>query len=243
MPPATRYSVMDPSVRRCSGRIRRVDAVFAGLDAFLTAGWAADGGYVKSAVGRTADIARADPNLVVHRPVTAQLRIREDPPMSAAPIRHDVVRRPLMYGAERRVIAAELAAECGGVVHRLALAQHGIDRFGIRRRGRGRPLVQGWSAYRRGGFTGARCGCSAVASRVGERRRCTTGRSERARRERDDRLRPGGHRRVRPGAEPASSRGRRPIASAPPSCSDRDVRRASSSGGTCHDPRGAVGGE
>ncbi|WP_460599288.1 hypothetical protein [Flexivirga lutea] len=71
--------------------------------------------------------------------------------MSAAPIRHDVVRRPLMYGAERRVIAAELAAECGGVVHRLALAQHGIDRFGIRRRGRGRPLVQGWRASSSGG--------------------------------------------------------------------------------------------
>ncbi|NNG41227.1 hypothetical protein HJ588_18365 [Flexivirga sp. ID2601S] len=34
--------------------------------------------------------------------------------------------------AHRRSIAAELAAECGGVVHRETLAQHGIDRFAVR---------------------------------------------------------------------------------------------------------------
>ncbi|MBB2890487.1 endonuclease domain-containing protein [Flexivirga oryzae] len=43
-----------------------------------------------------------------------------------------VVGAPLRYGAARRAIARELAAEHGGVVHRLTLAQHGIDRFGVR---------------------------------------------------------------------------------------------------------------
>jgi hypothetical protein len=46
--------------------------------------------------------------------------------------RHGVVGRPLAYGADRRAIALDLAAECGGVVHRLTLARHGIDRFGVR---------------------------------------------------------------------------------------------------------------
>ncbi len=46
--------------------------------------------------------------------------------------RHIVVGRPAVYGADRRVIAAALAAEHGGVVHRLALAEHGIDRHGVR---------------------------------------------------------------------------------------------------------------
>lgn len=46
--------------------------------------------------------------------------------------RHIVVGMPQVLGADRRSIAADLAAEHDGVVHRLALAQHGIDRFGIR---------------------------------------------------------------------------------------------------------------
>lgn len=51
---------------------------------------------------------------------------------SEATARHTVVGDPLRYGADRRALAVELAAECGGVVHRLTLARHGIDRFGIR---------------------------------------------------------------------------------------------------------------
>jgi len=43
-----------------------------------------------------------------------------------------VVGAPLRYGGDRRAIARELAAEHGGVAHRLALAQLGIDRFGVR---------------------------------------------------------------------------------------------------------------
>lgn len=43
-----------------------------------------------------------------------------------------VVGRPRVYGADRRAIARELAAAHGGVVHRLALAEHGIDRFAVR---------------------------------------------------------------------------------------------------------------
>lgn len=46
--------------------------------------------------------------------------------------RHIVVGSPAAYGADRRAAAAELAAEHGGVVHRLALAEHGIGRHGIR---------------------------------------------------------------------------------------------------------------
>lgn len=46
--------------------------------------------------------------------------------------RHIVVGRPVVHGSDRRSIAGALAAEHGGVVHRLALAEHGIDRFGIR---------------------------------------------------------------------------------------------------------------
>ncbi len=45
---------------------------------------------------------------------------------------HVVVGRPRVYGADRRAIARELAACHGGVVHRLALAEHGIDRFAVR---------------------------------------------------------------------------------------------------------------
>lgn len=54
--------------------------------------------------------------------------------MSEQPIatRHIVVGRPDLHGTDRRAIAVDLAAEHGGVVHRLALAEHGIDRFGIR---------------------------------------------------------------------------------------------------------------
>lgn len=50
----------------------------------------------------------------------------------SAAVRHLVVGRPKRYGADRRSVATELAAEHGGVVHRLALARHGIDRHGIR---------------------------------------------------------------------------------------------------------------
>lgn len=46
--------------------------------------------------------------------------------------RQAVVGRPLAYGGERREIGVELAADCGGVVHRLTLARYGIDRFGVR---------------------------------------------------------------------------------------------------------------
>lgn len=42
---------------------------------------------------------------------------------------HTVRRR---YGAERRAVAGDLAAEHDGVVHRRMLARHGIDRDGIR---------------------------------------------------------------------------------------------------------------
>jgi len=55
--------------------------------------------------------------------------------MAAAPtsvIRHTVVGRPLRYGVDRRAVGRELAAEHGGVVHRRTLAQHGVDRHGIR---------------------------------------------------------------------------------------------------------------
>jgi hypothetical protein len=45
---------------------------------------------------------------------------------------HVVVGRPRVFGADRRAIARELAAGHDGVVHRLALAEHGIDRFAIR---------------------------------------------------------------------------------------------------------------
>lgn len=51
---------------------------------------------------------------------------------AAGTARHVVVGRPLVYGADRRLIAADLASECDGVVHRLTLARHGIDRFGVR---------------------------------------------------------------------------------------------------------------
>lgn len=50
----------------------------------------------------------------------------------AASTVHVVVGRPRVYGADRRAIARELAAAHGGVVHRLALAEHGIDRFAVR---------------------------------------------------------------------------------------------------------------
>lgn len=46
--------------------------------------------------------------------------------------KHLVVGRPKLYGADRRPIARDLAAEHDGVVHRLILAQHGIDRHSIR---------------------------------------------------------------------------------------------------------------
>ncbi|MFC6706048.1 hypothetical protein [Flexivirga alba] len=46
--------------------------------------------------------------------------------------RYVVEGRPLTSGADRRAIAVYLAADCGGVVHRLTLARHGIDRFGVR---------------------------------------------------------------------------------------------------------------
>lgn len=45
---------------------------------------------------------------------------------------HVVVGRPRVYGADRRAIARGLAAGHDGVVHRLALAEHGIDRFAVR---------------------------------------------------------------------------------------------------------------
>lgn len=45
---------------------------------------------------------------------------------------HVVVGLPLRYGSDRRTTAAELAAEHGGVVHRVALAHHGIGRDAIR---------------------------------------------------------------------------------------------------------------
>lgn len=43
-----------------------------------------------------------------------------------------VVGQPLRYGADRRAVAADLAAEREGVVHRLALAEHGVGRDAIR---------------------------------------------------------------------------------------------------------------
>lgn len=45
---------------------------------------------------------------------------------------HTVVGKPRIYGADRRAVARELAAAHGGVVHRLALAEHGVDRFAVR---------------------------------------------------------------------------------------------------------------
>ncbi|WP_181445474.1 hypothetical protein [Flexivirga caeni] len=40
--------------------------------------------------------------------------------------------RPVVRGTERRATARALAGEHGGVVHRTTLAEHGIDRFGVR---------------------------------------------------------------------------------------------------------------
>lgn len=51
---------------------------------------------------------------------------------AGAAVERIIVGRPLLYGVQRRTIARELAAEHGGVVHRRTLAQHGIDRHGIR---------------------------------------------------------------------------------------------------------------
>ena len=50
----------------------------------------------------------------------------------SAAAKHVVVGRPLRYGADRRAVAADLAGEHGGVVHRLTLSVHGIGRDGIR---------------------------------------------------------------------------------------------------------------
>lgn len=50
----------------------------------------------------------------------------------SAAAKHVVVGRPLRHGVDRRVVAAELAAGHGGVVHRFALSLHGIGRDGIR---------------------------------------------------------------------------------------------------------------
>lgn len=53
MPPATRYSVMWSTLRLLNGRIRCVDAAFAGFDGFLTGGGLPALCPVDSAVWRT----------------------------------------------------------------------------------------------------------------------------------------------------------------------------------------------
>src|SRR5579875_2383567 len=71
---------------------------------------------------------------LVHRRTARKPLTGHDRPIAGASATPDrvVARRPRPYGADRRAVARELAAEHGGVVHRLMLAQHGIDRHGVR---------------------------------------------------------------------------------------------------------------